>query len=220
MTKTDMIQKYGWLDGAAKPSHHYLADPVRSILMNIGARKILDLGCGNGALAHWLQACGFDVTGCDVDETGVAIAAEGNSGARFKQVGIYDSPALLNDSGFDAVIATEVIEHLYSPSALPCFARAVLKPGGNLIVTTPYHGYLKNVLIALSGRWDSHHTALWEGGHIKFWSRGTLTMLLEQNGFVVERFAGAGRIHGLWKSMILTARVREEDSPIQQESTE
>lgn len=138
---------------------------------------------------------------------GVAHAAVGDSGAKFRRVGVYDSPQLLSDAGFDAVVSTEVIEHLFSPAALPQFAKAVLKPGGHLIVTTPYHGWLKNVLIALAGKWDSHHTPLWEGGHIKFWSRRTLTLLLEENGFKVTQFVGAGRVFGLWKSMILVARV-------------
>jgi len=136
-----------------------------------------------------------------------ALAASGRSGAIFKQVGVYDPPQLLEESAFDAVVSTEVIEHLFSPAALPVFAKAVLKPGGYLIVTTPYHGWLKNVLIALTGKWDSHHTPLWEGGHIKFWSRRTLTTLLEENGFSVSQFLGAGRVFGLWKSMILVARV-------------
>ena len=77
------------------------------------------------------------------------------------------------------------------------------------MVSTPYHGYWKNLLLSVAGKWDSHHTALWDGGHIKFWSRSTLTKLLEANGFDVVDFKGAGRIYGLWKSMVLTARLRE-----------
>lgn len=201
------VSDYGWRDSAAKPSQSYLADPIRSILLNLGVKRVLDLGCGNGAMAHWLQSLGFDVTGCDVDEGGVTLAAAGSSGAKFKRIGVYDSPQLLGDSGFDAVVSTEVIEHLFSPAALPLFAKSVLKPGGYLIVTTPYHGWLKNMLIVLTGKWDSHHTPLWEGGHIKFWSRRTLSILLEENGYRVTQFVGAGRMFGLWKSMILVARV-------------
>lgn len=137
---------------------------------------------------------------------GVEMALRGNSGAEFRLVSVYESPNALGEIGFDAVISTEVIDHLFLPAALPRFARAVLKPGGHLIVTTPYHGYLKNLLICLIGKWDSHHTPLWDGGHIKFWSRRTLTALLEESGFVVVRFMGAGRLPWLWKSMVLAAR--------------
>lgn len=201
------VSDYGWCDSEAKISHAYLAQPVRDILSNIEAKRVLDLGCGNGVMAHWLQKCGFDVTGCDIDSGGIDIARSGDSGARFEQVGVYDPPERLGQAGFDAVYSTEVIEHLFSPSALPCFARSVLKPGGYLIISTPYHGYLKNVLIALAGKWDSHHTPLWEGGHIKFWSRRTISTLLVEHGYDVVGFKGAGRVYGLWKSMIIVARV-------------
>lgn len=136
------------------------------------------------------------------------MALMGKSGAEFRLASVYESPNALGETGFDAVISTEVIEHLFLPAALPRFARAVLKPGGHLIVTTPYHGYIKNLLICLAGKWDSHHTPLWDGGHIKFWSRRTLSDLLEANGFEVVRFKGAGRVYGLWKSMIIIARLR------------
>ena len=104
------------------------------------------------------------------------------------------------------MVSTEVVEHLYRPRLLPAFARGLLEPGGYLVVSTPYHGYLKNLALSGSNGWDAHHTPLWDGGHIKFWSRATLTRLLEENGFEVVSFSGAGRLPWLWKSMILVAR--------------
>jgi len=75
-----------------------------------------------------------------------------------------------------------------------------------LVISTPYHGYIKNLALSVFDKWDSHHTPLWHGGHIKFWSRKTLTQLLEDNGFKVIGFSGVGRIPYLWKSMILIAK--------------
>ncbi|MGD0444807.1 MAG: methyltransferase domain-containing protein [Edaphobacter sp.] len=62
-----------------------------------------------------------------------------------------------------------------------CFA--LLKPGGIIVITTPYHGYLKNLMLAVFGKMDSHFTVLWDHGHIKFWSRRTLAMALTEVGF-------------------------------------
>lgn len=208
MDKANVVSEYGWDSDVAKCSQAYLATPVEAALRMAGAQRILDLGCGNGAFTHHLQRSGFSVLGCDADAGGIGIAKRGDSGAQFRQVSLYDAPSALGEYGFDAVVSTEVIEHLFRPAALPQFAAAVLKPGGHLIVTTPYHGYLKNLLLSLAGKWDSHHTALWDGGHIKFWSRRTLTMLLDANGFEVVDFSGTGRIYGLWKSMVLTAKLR------------
>jgi hypothetical protein len=69
---------------------------------------------------------------------------------------------------------------------------------------------LKKVVLALSGKMDNHFTALWDGSNIKFWSRDTLSGLLEERGFTDVRFVGAGRVPYIWKSMILIARKPEE----------
>lgn len=206
MMQENTVATYGWTDGDALQSQDYLARPIQETLVRLGAHKVLDLGCGNGAMANWLQGQGFDVCGCDQDEAGIRMATAHSKGARFQRIGVYDDPDGLSERNFDAVYSTEVIEHLFQPHRLPLFAHRALKPGGYLIISTPYHGYLKNLLIALFDKWDSHHTPLWDGGHIKFWSRRTLTTLLEANGFQVTGFMGAGRVYGLWKSMIIVAR--------------
>ena len=101
----------------------------------------------------------------------------------------------------------EVIEHLYSPRTFAAFVRSILEAngGGRFILTTPYHGYLKNLSIALAGKADRHYSALWEGGHIKFWSRRTLAILLREAGFRNMAFTGAGRIPYLWRHMVFSA---------------
>ena len=64
-------------------------------------------------------------------------------------------------------------------------------------------------MLALTGKMDEHFTALWEGGHIKFWSKKTLSELLEKNGFKVLKFKGCGRVYGLWKSMLIEAKLTD-----------
>jgi 2-polyprenyl-6-hydroxyphenyl methylase/3-demethylubiquinone-9 3-methyltransferase len=199
---------YGWSDTVPPHSCAYLVDPVVRLCREFGARRVLDIGCGNGALAAILTAGGFDVTGCDDDRAGIEIARRIAPTAHFEPVGVYDDPAHLGVKDFDVAIATEVIEHLFRPGALPQFAAAVLKPHGHLILTTPYHGYLKNLALSLANGWDRHFSALWDGGHIKFWSPATLTMLLNEAGYDVVKVTGAGRVRWFWKSMIVVARKR------------
>lgn len=204
---TDSLNAYGWGTAEGPASCGYIAPRVVTELQAIGAKRVLDLGCGNGSLAGLLARAGLDVCGIDRDEEGVSIARAQHPGARFFRMGVDDDPATLlaHEAPFDAVVSTEVVEHLYSPHLLPRFAHAVLRPGGQLIVTTPYHGYLKNLAIAVTGHWDHHHTVLWHGGHIKFWSRATLTELLRTEGFEVQAFGGVGRLPYLWKSMVMRA---------------
>jgi 2-polyprenyl-6-hydroxyphenyl methylase/3-demethylubiquinone-9 3-methyltransferase len=141
----------------------------------------------------------------DLDESGVAHARKLCPGVRFEVASVCGDIGALFGQQFDAVLALEVIEHLYDPRMFVGRVRECLRPGGIFVLSTPYHGYLKNLVIALSGKFDAHFSPLWDGGHIKFWSRRTLTALLEENGFRVEAFRGAGRLPYLWKSMILAS---------------
>ena len=136
----------------------------------------------------------FDVAGAEYDRKGCEIACAVYPDILFHNIG-YDSPeAVFQGQKFDCVVSTEVIEHLFAPQWLPKFATAVLRPNGYLIVSKPYHGFLKNLMLSLANHWDAHHTPFWEGGHIKFWGRKTLTTLLSQNGFDTIEFYGAGRV--------------------------
>lgn len=83
---------------------------------------------------------------------------------------------------------------------------ALVQPGGTAIVSAPYHGYWKNLALAITGRMGAHFTALWDHGHIKFWSIRTLSELLHEAGFADIRFERVGRVPALAKSMIAIAR--------------
>ena len=106
----------------------------------------------------------------------------------------------------DLIVSTEVIEHLYSPETFLKTLYKVIRPGGSIILTTPYHGYIKNLALSLANAWDKHHTVDWEGGHIKFFSEKTLSAMLIQTGFSGIKFNNAGRLPWLWKSMVCGAK--------------
>ena len=171
-------------------------------------KYIIDLGCGNGYLVNYLIAQGYNAYGTDASEKWIIIANKTNPGRFFVQDLSSDQlPEPLQNIAFDTVISTEVIEHLYDPEKFMDFCRNILKPGGEIIVTTPYHGYLKNLVLSVFNKWDQHMTPFWLGGHIKLWSRKTLSKLLTDKGFSVISFTGCGRIPYLWMSMIIKARL-------------
>ena len=142
----------------------------------------------------------------DLSEQGIGQARRAHPKGRF-EILAADTEVLrrLSEAPFDLVISTEVVEHLYAPRewAAGCFA--ALKPGGSLICTTPYHGYAKNLVLSLLGKWDTHANPLWDGGHIKLWSKHTLTQLLTEAGFTNVEIRGAGRLPGLWMTMVAKA---------------
>ena len=168
--------------------------------------RVLDIGCGNGATCGEFIRRGCSVVGVDLSEQGLEQARKAHPQGRFEQLAA-DAHVLdqLQETPFDIVVSTEVVEHVYAPRewAKGCFE--ALKPGGRLICTTPYHGYFKNLLISLLGKWDTHANPLWDGGHIKLWSHRTLSALLHEAGFINVEFRGAGRLPGLWMTMVAKA---------------
>ena len=169
-----------------------------------GVKSICDLGCGNGHITGRLAALGYQITGVDASESGIEIARRTYPSVEFVEAMIdHDLKSL---GSFDLVISSDVIEHLYRPADLLEAATSLLKPHGQLLLGTPYHGYLKNLVLAASGKMDAHFSALHDGGHIKFFSVPTLSKLLASHGFVDLSFTFSGRAPWLWKNMICHAR--------------
>lgn len=200
-----MLQPYGWNNAKPRHSTSYLAPSILKILKPHLGRSILDIGCGNGSLTSRLSKQGHNIVGIDGDEAGISFAKVAYPSIKFSCISIYDSPFLVKQQVglFDCIVSTEVVEHLYDPYALISLSSILLKPGGLLILSTPYHGYFKNFLISLLGGWDKHFTSLWTGGHIKFWSSKSIRELLHSCGFTVSKITTVGRIYPLSKSMIV-----------------
>jgi 2-polyprenyl-3-methyl-5-hydroxy-6-metoxy-1,4-benzoquinol methylase len=172
-----------------------------------GVERICDLGCGNGHVAGRLAELGYEVVGVDASESGIAVARANFRQPQFVHA-VVDS-TLRERAGleeFDLVVSSDVIEHLYRPADLIEAAVSLLRPNGQLLVGTPYHGYLKNVVLSVTGKMDAHFSALHDGGHIKFFSKETLSRLLKSQGFHSLNFSYYGRGRWLWKNMICHAR--------------
>ncbi|MGI4728330.1 MAG: class I SAM-dependent methyltransferase [Janthinobacterium lividum] len=202
-------QDYKFPDDGLSHAHQYLLPALLSMLNK--QQKILDLGCGNGALAIKLINSGFDVYGTDASEEGIKLAKK-NYPNRFylQDLSTGKLPAELADTAFNTIISTEVIEHLYDPKAFIQFCKEVLSKSSykQLIISTPYNGYLKNLTIALFNKYNAHHSPLWSGGHIKFWSYKTIKSLLISEGFEIIKFKGCGRFQFFWKSMMIKAELK------------
>jgi 2-polyprenyl-6-hydroxyphenyl methylase/3-demethylubiquinone-9 3-methyltransferase len=200
---------YEYRNTQPEASHGYLYPVIDPLLSHLPAgSSVLDLGCGNGTFLALFRDRGWKLYGTDFSPTGIAIAQQ-----NFPEIQFFladsTSPAgdILERVGpVDLILSTEVIEHLYDPRGFLRNAHQLLKPGGTLILSTPYHGYFKNLMLALTGKLDRHFTVLWDHGHIKFWSRKTLTQALQETGFTEIKFAGAGRAPFFWKSMVMSAK--------------
>lgn len=164
---------------------------------------LFELGCGNGANAAQLAVRGYKVTGVDPSAEGIAIANRAHPNVDLR-VGSTDDDLSSKYGTFDVVLSLEVVEHVFSPRLYVERVRDLLNPGGIAIISTPYHSYLKNLILAAVGKMDSHFSALWEGGHIKFWSRQTLGELFALVDMDEVSFQRVGRVPPLAMSMVAT----------------
>jgi 2-polyprenyl-3-methyl-5-hydroxy-6-metoxy-1,4-benzoquinol methylase len=205
---TNLNAEYGWKDELPTCSTEYVLPAIRSIVQTAYQTKparILDVGCGNGYVAASLAEMGHNVTAVDASPSGIDIARSAYPGVKFEVRSIYDDELIvvMGKGNVDCVISLEVVEHLFFPGKLFEQSFRLLKNGGHLIVSTPYHGYLKNLAISLVNGWDRHFSVEWDGGHIKFFSKKALTQMACSAGFRNPRFQGVGRLPGLWKSIIM-----------------
>jgi 2-polyprenyl-3-methyl-5-hydroxy-6-metoxy-1,4-benzoquinol methylase len=212
MKKNSSDYTYYYTNDRPRYHHAYLLSPLLEMLAKLESTsqrklRILDLGCGNGSLSHAITEHGCEVVGVDTSAPGIAISRQSFPECEFIQADIYDLPDIDLLHSFDVVLAIEVIEHLLYPKELAKAAQKCLKPGGTLILSTPYHGYFKNLALAISGKMDGHFTVLWDNGHVKFFSVATLTKLLETEGYTDIEFKFAGRFPYLWKSMLCSSRL-------------
>jgi 2-polyprenyl-3-methyl-5-hydroxy-6-metoxy-1,4-benzoquinol methylase len=103
---------------------------------------------------------------------------------------------------FPVVISLEVIEHCPSAREFIQSFASLLAPGGLGIISTPYHGYLKNLALVASGKFDDHFDPLSEGGHLKFFTLAKLRALFDEAGLRRYELHRVGRIPPFAKSVV------------------
>jgi 2-polyprenyl-6-hydroxyphenyl methylase/3-demethylubiquinone-9 3-methyltransferase len=203
------ISGYQWSNPDTSAAHEYLLPTVFEIIDGLelkgSDRRIFDLGCGNGFVADCLSDRDYDVIGVDPSSEGIEQARRAYPHLKLSQGSAYDN--LTAEYGqFPVVLSLEVVEHVYFPRKYAASIYSLLQDRGIAIISTPYHGYWKNLAMAVTGKMDSHFTALWDYGHIKFWSFKTLGGLLLEAAFKSVEFKRVGRIPCLAKSMIAIVR--------------
>jgi 2-polyprenyl-6-hydroxyphenyl methylase/3-demethylubiquinone-9 3-methyltransferase len=203
-----LVPEFGWKTEAPEHTHRFVVPLLRTLggdRIHAGVR-VLDIGCGNGYNAGRYLSWGCIVVGIDASDEGVAVARRTYPTGRFETL-LVERNILprLGEAPFDLVSSTEVVEHLYDPVTWAACCFNALRPGGRLLASAPYHGFLKNLAISLANGWDRHFEVHKVGGHIKFFSPMTLERLLANAGFTNLQWRGGGRAPGLWMSLVMSA---------------
>ena len=210
MTTIYKHNSFGW-SSKRRPSGLAIDNHLLRLLPKDQSFTMVDLGFGDASFLCKVKqqhplAC---LSGIERDSEGFQKATSLLSGMHLFNISIdqVTSPIYFQPQSFDFVLSSEVIEHLYDPSDLFKAASYLLKPSGKLIITTPYHGYLKNLCLSFMNKWDRHFHVDRLHGHIKFFSYSSLRHFALNNNFSPLSFRGIGRFPFLWKSMCMTFEI-------------
>jgi len=144
-----------------------------SLLRPLPGSRILEVGCGGGALLAFLAEKGHDAVGLDISEEAVGLAARAAPTCRVVQADAGVLP--FEDACFDRLLSHHLVEHLEDlPVALADWHR-VLAPGGIMAACTPNRLYPSPHIFE-----DPSHLHIYEGNE--------LADMVEKNGFTVQRW--------------------------------
>jgi 2-polyprenyl-3-methyl-5-hydroxy-6-metoxy-1,4-benzoquinol methylase len=153
-------------------------------------QTILDIGCQSGDLCTHLERLGHEPHGIEILTESVEAARAKYPSIDFR-LADCEREIPYESNTFDLVWAGEVIEHIGHTGVFISEINRVLKPRGQLVLTTPLHALIKNVYIALF-RFEKHFDP--EFSHYRFYTKRTLCKALEKRGFKVLQVRYIGRI--------------------------
>jgi SAM-dependent methyltransferase len=153
--------------------------------------RVIDVGCGTGAFSIGAAHRGYEVLGLSWDARNQRVARErarlcGASTAKFDVLDVRKLDERRDlIAAFDVAICCENIEHILDDRKLMRDVAACLKPGGRLLLTTPFLLY-HPIDESDKGPWSQEE----DGGHVRRgYSKAMLSELCVDSGLVVEGFS-------------------------------
>lgn len=180
--------------GTEKPTDSYFNNRYRagkstfkylSKHMDISNKRILEVGCGSGAILKYLHDHGAVVTGIDLSREYLKYGKE-RYGLDLSNTNLFELP---DNKEFDLIIYSDVLEHIIDPHKHLEKIKRLLKPNGLLYIKVPS---TKNIMRPYLG--DFLRSL--QNAHIYYFSLTTLSNLLRQCGF--NRMHGTEEVRGLW----------------------
>lgn len=191
---------------------------------------VLDVGCGNGVISRSLGFYGFNVYGIDVSKKAIEKAKQLNSLTNVKFDLLSAEQLVAEGKKYNAVICSEVLEHLFEPEKLLNVLYQSLSDDGILIVTVPNgkgprEVFVTKPIIALqkknNGIWQTiiklksllgyKGTTIQSDAsdltHIQFFTKKTLDKLAADNDFKIVKFGKTNFIEDVFPFSLITKKI-------------
>ena len=171
------------------PRPGYFSDAKPAFLELIDPRglRVLDLGCGGGHNGALLKRAGArEVVGIELDAGAAAQARERLDAVVQGDLAHLDL-SQLGDEPFDAILASDVFEHLAEPEAVLARALTRLRPGGVVVVSLPNVAHVVVFANLLMKRWPRRSSGIFDRTHLRFFAKRDMVRLLEGAGLHVLR---------------------------------
>lgn len=177
---------------------------VKELVTKKKKLTILDYGCGTGIFIGELLMVNpnLEIFGIDISDYAINVARKKFKNAQFF-VQTEEKKLPFANNSVDLILAMDVIEHVFDVKTLLHEFHRILSPGGKIFISTPYHGFIKNLFIIFLG-FDVAFDPT--AAHIRFFSKKSLLSLLNQEEFMVLKFGFYGRFYPLSRAMYVVAK--------------
>ncbi|MBU0694085.1 MAG: class I SAM-dependent methyltransferase [Candidatus Omnitrophica bacterium] len=153
-------------------------------LISVDAKKVLDVGCGEGNLGFKLREKGIEVVGIEKDEKSYLLAKEKLNRVFLTDVEKFQLP--FSKGYFDCIIYADVLEHFIYPLAVLRKHRDFLNNSGYIIASIPNIRYYKIIIrLFLGGSWDYMDKGILDKSHLRFFTLINIKELFADAGYEI-----------------------------------
>jgi len=166
-------------------TNEYEAHQLELGLIDDNAR-VLDIGCATGLLARELLKKNCETWGIDKDGDAIRLATKHCHKTYTCDLESCDKLPVPKKY-FDYVTFFDVIEHLRNPENILSVIKPYVKKGGRVIVSTPNIAHASIRWMLANGTFEYSSTGIMDDTHVHFYTRDSLSRLLEKQGFKVQK---------------------------------
>jgi spore maturation protein CgeB/thioredoxin-like negative regulator of GroEL len=167
-----------------KTAEAYYEHPRRELLpaIPLAAKRVLDVGCGAGALGRVLKEERNVEEVCGIEFIEEAYQRARTVLDRVLHGNIETMELPWDDDYFDCIVCADVLEHLVDPAAVMAKLSRVLAPRGVIVISVPNIRFHEVIHMLSNGAWTYYEQGIMDATHLRFFTRSGLRTMIENGG--------------------------------------